>query len=168
MLILLFWFLLSPPESRGVVYIQNSGGAIRAIPADPGGYKADDKGLAVYRLIDKKPSGFGKKEVAMTGSEDRDGAHYYTIHSEVVNIYGDESRVHTQAKERVHRVYPEAAPITGVVLDLATFFDREQAVAMVRDLSIKEPYKSIILPYMEVVREKEAEMGKCLWFRFLI
>lgn len=147
------WYFFSPPESRGVVYIQNSGGAVRAVPTDPGGFKANDRGLEVYRLIDRAGEKSGKKEVR---SEERDSNHYYTIHSDVVNIYPDsDSKV--VKKEPLEDRLDEGGTSE---LDIGTFLDRKHALDMVRSVEKKEPYKTELRDYEKQIVISERLGGK--------
>ncbi|MCY4414466.1 MAG: SPOR domain-containing protein [Alphaproteobacteria bacterium] len=142
-IIILLWFVFSPPESRGVIYVQAPSGVVRAVPSEPGGYRAEDKGMAVYRLLDKEPerprdTSVGRKEIPAIKEPQREGRNYYSIHSDVVNIYTDEDRVVATEKK-------QTVPDTMVDLDLATFKTRAQATTLIRNLSKRDPYKSLLV-----------------------
>lgn len=144
--VLLLWFVLSPPESRGVIYVQASNGAVKAVPMDPGGYRAEDRGVAVYKLVDNQPAqpyqqpGRGSKEMTVVRPH-TDANNYYSIHSDVVNIYTDDDvqeKKEAPCKETVaHSAFPQ------VDLDLATFKTREQAVRMLQRVAKDSVYADI-------------------------
>jgi len=153
--ILLLWFVLSPPESRGVVYVQAPNGAVKAMPVDPGGYRAGERDATVYRLIDgnktrvyrTQPGRRRSKEIVDHPPKGSDANHYYSIHSDVVNIYadGDDNIV----EEKSH-----SAPCRGTVsesvrndgladLDLATFKTRDRALRMFQNIARDPIYTDI-------------------------
>lgn len=144
--VLLLWFVLSPPESRGVIYVQAPDGAVKAVPVDPGGYRAEDRGVAVYKLVDnhsqqpyQQP---GRMSKEMTVVRPRpDANNYYSIHSDVVNIYTDEETQEEKAMPCQTMMKQHSS--TQADLDLATFKTREQAVRMLRHVAKDSEYADI-------------------------
>ncbi len=152
LLVFLTWFILSPPESRGVVYVKNVDGGVRAVPLDPGGFRADDKGYAVYKLVDKGSPGQKEEVVRVAEKESR---HYYTIHTDVVNICSD--------RDAVKNSEGAGSQKEGPSLDLGTFTERAQALRMLHDIARKEPYKTLLKDYMDqaVICERD---GRCRYY----
>ena len=144
--VLLLWFVLSPPESRGVIYVQAPNGAVKAVPMDPGGYRAEDRSVAVYKLVDNnmpqpyQQPGRGSKEMTVVRPR-TDANNYYSIHSDVVNIYTDDDQ--QSEKDAPCKTTMADTTMPQADLDLATFKTREQAVRMLKRVAKDNAYADI-------------------------
>ena len=145
--IVLLWFILSPPESRGVIYVQAPRGPVKTVPAEPGGYRAEERGGTVYKLVDDSdmPMSYrkrrGNKEMTVVHPARADANNYYSIHSDVVNIYTDEETPVPQKKPMCDK--GTVGTDMRVDMDLATFNHRNQAVNMTKVIAKDSAYRDI-------------------------
>ena len=72
----------------------------------------------------------GRKEVTSVRNPQSEANNYYSIHSDVVNIYTDEDSVHAARGEKRYL----SAQGAKADMDLATFRTREQAVRMLHQV----------------------------------